>query len=79
MQSETAWAMRTKDLLDFKYPKISLAFLDTFLAMEKVSNSDPSDFTKRKHPSLFREGSFFWVKNMSISNLGKAVWKNDGQ
>ncbi|WP_161595332.1 hypothetical protein [Maribacter aurantiacus] len=43
MQSETAWAMRAKDLLDFKYPKISLAFLDTFSAMEKVSvrNLDP--------------------------------------
>ncbi|WP_158657116.1 MULTISPECIES: hypothetical protein [Maribacter] len=41
MQSETAWAMRTKDLLDFKYPKISLAFLDTFSAMEKVSKNYP--------------------------------------
>jgi hypothetical protein len=37
MQSETAWAMRPKDCLDFKCPKISLAFLDTFSAMEKVS------------------------------------------
>ncbi|MDC6388550.1 hypothetical protein PP182_07640 [Maribacter sp. PR1] len=39
MQSETVWAMRRKDFLDFKYPKISLAFLDTFLAMEKVSDN----------------------------------------
>ncbi|WP_125221815.1 hypothetical protein [Maribacter algicola] len=37
MQSETAWGMRAKDCLDFKYPKISLAFLDTFSATEKVS------------------------------------------
>ncbi|WP_165776631.1 hypothetical protein [Maribacter sp. 4G9] len=39
MQSETAWAMRVKDCLDFKYPKISLAFMDTFSAMEKVSET----------------------------------------
>jgi hypothetical protein len=37
MQSETAWTMRAKDCLDFKCPKISLAFLDTFSAMEKAS------------------------------------------
>jgi hypothetical protein len=37
MQSETAWAMRAKDCLDFKYPTISLAFLKPFSAMEKVS------------------------------------------
>ncbi|PIB39358.1 hypothetical protein BFP75_12325 [Maribacter sp. 4G9] len=51
MQSETAWAMRTKDLLDFKYPKISLAFLDTFSTMEKVSEpkSGPPRSTIAKH------------------------------
>ncbi|KAA2218953.1 hypothetical protein [Maribacter flavus] len=61
MQSETAWAMRAKDLLDFKYPKISLAFLDTFSAMEKVSvrNFDPPRSAVAEHPSLTREGSFF--------------------
>ncbi|WP_161595323.1 hypothetical protein [Maribacter aurantiacus] len=47
MQSETAWALRAKDFLDFKYPKISLAFLDTFSAMEKVSERKP-------RPSPFR-------------------------
>jgi hypothetical protein len=47
MQSETAWAMRAKDFLDFKYPRISLAFLDTFSAMEKVSEPN-------LRPSLFR-------------------------
>ncbi|MDC6404158.1 MULTISPECIES: hypothetical protein [Maribacter] len=42
MQSETALAMRAKDCLDFKYPTISLAFLDTFSAMEKVSETIPT-------------------------------------
>jgi hypothetical protein len=47
MQSETAWAMRAKDFLDFKYRIISLAFLDTFSAMEKVSGS-------KSRPTPFR-------------------------
>ncbi|WP_165776565.1 hypothetical protein [Maribacter sp. 4G9] len=47
MQSETVWAMWRKDFLDFKYPEISLAFLDTFSAMEKVSETKtrPSPFS----------------------------------
>jgi hypothetical protein len=61
MQSETAWAMRTKDCLDFKYPKISLAFLDTFSAMEKVSEqkSRPSPFRYRGTPLPDQGGKLF--------------------
>jgi hypothetical protein len=63
MQSETVWAMWPKGFLDFNYPEISLAFLDTFSAMEKVSEGKP-------RPSPFRHGGtplpdqggelFFW-------------------
>ena len=55
---KTAWAMWTKDCLDFKYPTISLAFLDTFSAMEKVSETDPDFLLGIPLGNLFHNGYF---------------------
>ena len=55
--------MRAKICLDFKYPKISLAFLDTFSAMEKVSERKPrpSPFRCRGTPLPTQGGEPFLV------------------